>query len=170
MVYQQGSTDSRRSGHANGRWMGTRIGGVAFAVAALVTALVAMPAGAAFPGTNGRISFHRFLPDKDGPDLGGLEIFSAGPDGSGEQRLTFSSDGRSSVFSDWSPDGAQVAFDSDRIDQDGLEDVVQVYTMPWNGETFGLQQLTVGPGFHGDLPGPPKVLGPSHDDVGVPWN
>jgi Tol biopolymer transport system component len=150
VAYQQGSTDSRRSGHANGRWMSTRIAGVAFAVAALVTAVVAMPAGATFPGTNGRISFHRFLPDKDGPDLGGEEIFSAGPDGSGEQRLTFSNDGRSSVFSDWSPDGSQVAFDSDRIDQDGLEDVVQVYTMPWNGETFGLQQLTVGPGFHGD--------------------
>jgi Tol biopolymer transport system component len=150
MVYQRGSTDSRRSGHASRRWMGTRIAGVAFAVAALVTAAVAMPAGATFPGTNGRISFWRFLEDKDGPGLGGVEIHSAGPDGSGEQRLTFSNDGRSSVFSDWSPDGSQIAFDSDRIDQDGLEDVVQVYTMPWNGETFGLQQLTVGPGFHGD--------------------
>jgi Tol biopolymer transport system component len=43
-----------------------------------------------------------------------------------------------------------IAFDSDRIDQDGRDDVVQVYVMPWNGETFGLTQLTVGPGFHGD--------------------
>jgi Tol biopolymer transport system component len=120
------------------------------AAAAIVAVAVAMPASATFSGTNGRITFHRFLPDKDGPDLGGLEIFSAKPDGTDEQRLTFSSDGRSSVFSDWSPDGSQIAFDSDRIDQDGRDDVVQVYVMPWNGESFGLQQLTVGAGFHGD--------------------
>ena len=150
MVYGQGSLDTPGPAHANWGRKGIRAAGVALALAALVTAGVAMPAGATFPGKNGRISFWRFIPDKDGPDLGGLEIFSAGPDGSSEQRLTFSNDGRSSVFSDWSPDGSQIAFDSDRIDQDGLEDVVQVYVMPWNGETFGLQQLTVGPGFHGD--------------------
>ena len=53
-------------------------------------------------------------------------------------------------MSDWSPDGSRIAFDSDRIDKDGRDDVVQIYTMPWNGETHGLTQLTVGPGFHGD--------------------
>ena len=110
----------------------------------------APPAGATFAGPNGRITFARFLPDKDGPGLGGLEIFSARPDGTDEHRLTFSGGGRTSFFSDWSPDGSQIAFDSDRIDQDGRDDVVQIYVMPWNGETFGLQQLTVGPGFHGD--------------------
>jgi Tol biopolymer transport system component len=120
------------------------------AAAALVMAAVAAPTNATFSGTNGRITFARFLPDKDGPGLGGLEIFSAKADGSDPQRLTFSGDGRSSVFSDWSPNGSQIAFDSDRIDQDGRDDVVQIYLMPWNGETFGLQQLTIGPGFHGD--------------------
>jgi Tol biopolymer transport system component len=119
------------------------------AAAGLVTA-VATPASATFAGPNGRITFARFLPDKDGPGLGGKEIFSAKPDGTDEQRLTFSSEGRNSVFSDWSPNGSQIAFDSDRIDQQGRDDVVQIYVMPWNGESFGLQQLTVGPGFHGD--------------------
>lgn len=36
--------------------------------------------------------------------------------------------------------------------------MVQVYIMPWNGETFGLQQLTVGPGFHGDPAWSPSGL------------
>ena len=61
-----------------------------------------------------------------------------------------SNPGRFSQFSDWSPNGQEIAFDSDRVDRDGHEDAVQIYTMPWNGETFGLAQLTVGPGFHGD--------------------
>ncbi len=118
--------------------------------ASVIAAATVRPASATFSGTNGRITFHRFLPDKDGPDLSGVEIFSAKSDGSDEQRLTFSGDGRSSALSDWSPEGSRVAFDSDRIDQDGQNDVVQIYLMPWNGESFGLQQLTVGPGFHGD--------------------
>jgi Tol biopolymer transport system component len=132
------------------------------AAAAVLAMAVAMPASATFSGTNGRITFARFLPDKDGPDQGGLEIFSAKPDGSDEQRLTFSNDGRTSFLSDWSPDGAQIAFDSDRIDQDGQDDVVQVYLMPWNGESFGLHQLTVGPGFHGD-----PAWSPNGDQIAI---
>ena len=130
--------------------MSLRHGLASLAAVALVTAALAAPAAATFGGTNGRITFARFLPDKDGPGLGGLEIFSAASGGSDVQRLTYSNDGRSSVFTDWSPDGSQIAFDSDRIDQDGRDDVVQIYLMPWNGETSGLQQLTVGPGFHGN--------------------
>jgi Tol biopolymer transport system component len=120
------------------------------ATIALLLVAVAAPVEATFSGPVGRITFFRFLPDKDGPGLGAPEIFSAMPDGSHARRLTFSKDGRSSVFSDWSPDGSKVAFDSDRIDQDGRDDVVQIYVMPWNGESHGLKQLTVGPGFHGD--------------------
>lgn len=150
MGHQRGRTNSGTSTHPNERLKGIRVAWTAFLAVALLTPVVAIPAGATFPGTNGRITFHRFLFDKDGPDLSGAEIFSARPDGTDEQRLTFSNDGRGSVFSDWSPDGRHIVFDSDRIDRDGLEDVVQVYVMPWNGETFGLTQLTVGPGFHGD--------------------
>jgi hypothetical protein len=79
MAYQKGSTDSGKSTHPNGRWKGNRVAWIAIVAVALVTLVVAMPAGATFPGSNGRISFWRFLEDKDGPGLGGVEIFSAGP-------------------------------------------------------------------------------------------
>ena len=122
---------------------------------ALLSVALAAPADATFGGKAGRISFARELVDKDGPGLTGLEIFSAKANGKDVERLTWSNDGRTSFMSDWSPDGNRIAFDSDRIDKDGREDVVQIYTMPWNGETHGLTQLTVGPGFHGD---PVKLL------------
>jgi Tol biopolymer transport system component len=114
------------------------------ALALLVAGALAAPAFATFGGSNGRISFFRFVEETNSG-----EIFSAAPDGTDVQQLTSNPD-RFSQFSDWSPNGQEIAFDSDRVDQDGRDDVVQVYTMPWNGETFGLTQLTVGPGFHGD--------------------
>jgi TolB protein len=119
---------------------------VILAAAGMVLMFVLMtPAEATFPGANGRITFHRFLEDKNG-----VEIFSAAPNGTDQQQLTDSGEDRSAALSDWSPNGLQIAFDSDRVDKDGLEDVVQVYVMPWNGEAHGLKQLTVGEGFHGD--------------------
>lgn len=57
MAYPQGSTASLTSADSGKRWK-LRAAAVSFAAAALVTALVALPAGATFPGTNGRIS-HR---------------------------------------------------------------------------------------------------------------
>lgn len=102
-------------------------------------------ANATFSGSNGRISFTRFIGANDGS-----ELFSAAANGSDVQQLTDSPGDRSAVFSDWSPDGNTIAFDSDRVDGGGLDDVVQVYLMPWNGESHGLVQVTTGEGFHGD--------------------
>jgi Tol biopolymer transport system component len=107
-------------------------------------------ADATFPGVNGRISFHRFLESQTNPDRGTFQIFSSLPDGSDVQQLTFPVKRSSSVFSDWSPDASQIAFDSDRTDQDGRKHVVQIYLMSSEGEEAGVKQLTVGPGFHGD--------------------
>ena len=130
------------------RWVAI-VATILFVASGVVAAVGVEPAGATFAGKNGRITFDRFLPNKDGPDVGGLEIFSTRPDGT-ERRLTFSKNGRSSFLSDWSPDGSQIAFSSDRIDRAGREDVVQVYVMSRRGENSGLRQLTVGPGFHAD--------------------
>jgi Tol biopolymer transport system component len=113
------------------------------AAAALVMAFVAAPANATFGGTNGRITFARLVDATNG-----FEIFSAPPSGISPTQLTTSGQDHSSIFSDWSPDGSKIAFDSDRIDQDSLTDVVQIYTMAWDGS--GVTQLTTGEGFHGD--------------------
>jgi hypothetical protein len=89
-----------------------RMPAVCAVVAAVGLAVAfATPASAMFAGPNRRITFARFLPDKDGPGLSGGEIFSAKPDGTDEQRLTYSSGGRTSFFSDRSPDGSQIAPD-----------------------------------------------------------
>ena len=141
---------------------------------ALLLAALAAPATATFSGRNGRITFYRYVPATNG-----VEIFSAKPDGSAVTQLTSSGQDHSAVFSDWSPDGTKIAFDSDRTND------VQIYVMPWNGEAHGLKQLTVGPGFHGDPAwspdgkwiaiesdwGSPALEGiwiiPSHDNDGV---
>jgi TolB protein len=111
------------------------------ALPAAVIAAVAAPSSATFPGPDGLISFARIVPKTKS-----LEIFTARPDGTGIQQLT-SNPRRVSFDSDWSPDGQTIAFDSDRVDVDGLKRVVQVYVM--NADGTGVTQLTRGPGFHG---------------------
>lgn len=82
-----------------------RLGLSVLALAALLVYLVtsAGSAYAAFPGSNGRITFARF-----NPAIGDFQIFAANPDGSHEIQLTTAS----SVISDWSPDGSKIAFDT----------------------------------------------------------
>lgn len=121
-------------------------------VAVVVASIVAIPSSATFSGTNGRITFHRFVPNLNPDTFGGLEIFSAKADGSDVTRLTFSgfdADGNahSSVFSDWSPNGSKIAFDSDRTSTPTNFEV-QIFVMNWDGTAQ--TQLTTGPGFHGD--------------------
>lgn len=108
--------------------------------------LPALPAQATYSGTNGRISFYRVAGAT-------FEVYSAAADGTDVVRLTHSGvdgDGnpRGAVFSDWSPDGSRLAFESDRVDADQDQDVVQVYVMDADGGN--VRQVTAGPGFHGD--------------------
>ena len=117
--------------------MGRRFAIVIGVAAAGVMALGAASASATFPGTDGLISFARFVPKTES-----FEIFTARPDGSDAQQLT--SDPRRFTFvPDWSPDGEMIAFESDRAGGAGR---VQIYVM--NADGSGLTQLTTGPGFH----------------------
>ena len=63
------------------------------------------PAGAAFPGANGKIVF---TSDRDGNS----EIYVMNPDGSGQTRLT--NNGAIDADPVWSPDGTKIAFWSER--------------------------------------------------------
>ncbi len=104
----------------------------------LVAAVVAAagprpePAGAAFPGANGKIAF---ASDRDGD----YEIYVMNADGTGVTRLTNSpgEDGGTA----WSPDGTKIAFASDR---DGN---YETYVM--NADGTGVTQLTTHPGVDG---------------------
>src|SRR4029077_1439789 len=113
-------------------------------LAGMVMYLVATagPAYATFPGTNGRISFTRFVPATNGN-----EIFSIRADGGDEQQLTFAPPGHTSLFSDWSPTGSRITFDSDRFNN-GTDDVVDIFTMKADGSD--VVQLTSHAGFNGE--------------------
>src|SRR5262249_25132493 len=108
------------------------------AVVATAAAFAALPSSATFRGTNGRITYALDVPGQNG-----LDIYSAKADGSDIQRLTTSGQSHTSFFSDWSPNGLLIAFDSDRT-----EDGVQLWVMDWDGENQ--RQLTIDEGFHGD--------------------
>lgn len=111
-------------------------------IAALtMCAALATPSSATFPGMDGRISFFRFIERTDS-----VEIFTSRPDGGDLKKLT-TNPKQASVWSDWSPDGSKIAFDSDRLDIDGRKHAVQTYLM--NADGSGQIQLTRGPGFHG---------------------
>ena len=86
-------------------------------------------AKAAYPGTNGRISFSA-SPCCAGP------IWTMNPDGSDVSPLT------SGLISDWSPDGRKIAFDDDRTGQ------VELFTM--NADGSDQRQVTHLDGVTGD--------------------
>jgi TolB protein len=103
---------------------------------AVVAALaLAAPALASFPGQNGRISFARY------DDAGFEQIWTANPDLTAAEQLT-AEPGANSISSSWAPDGARIAFDSDRSGTG-----VDVFTM--NPDGSDVQKLTDA-GFNGE--------------------
>ena len=89
-----------------------RIGYVATMLATgLLVVGGATPAGATFPGENGRIAFESAMVTKNNPE-GDSEIFTMNPDGSGLRQLTRNEDRDTSPV--FSPTGGRIAFESSR--------------------------------------------------------
>jgi Tol biopolymer transport system component len=101
---------------------------LSMAIGAIGLAATSPPAGATFPGTNGRIAFASDAA-RD------LDIWTMNPDGSGAVNVT---DPAGAPGFDrepaWSPDGTKIAFRS------GATDAAEIYTM--NADGTGLTQLT----------------------------
>lgn len=130
-----------------------------FCICCALLVAMTLPAHATFPGKNGRITFTRFVPDNNGN-----EVFSIRADGSDEKQLTFDPPGRTSLFSDWSPDGSRIAIDSDRSG-----DGVDIFTMKSDGT--GIVQLTSHIGFNGEpeySPDGTKIAFESDRGLGFP--
>jgi tricorn protease-like protein len=108
-------------------------------LAACLLALVGTtkPAGATFPGVNGKIAFSR---DRGGDSDGDAEIYRMNADGSHLTRLTNNS--VDDTQPDWSPDGTKIAFMSGVHKGSNLE----IYTM--NADGSEQTRLTNDP--HGD--------------------
>jgi Tol biopolymer transport system component len=113
--------------HEQGR-KAARVGGAISAVAlgAVVAAVAAAPAGAAFPGDNGRIVFQS---NRDGHP----EIYSMSPDGTNEVRLTNNPQGNRQPS--YSPDGRKIVFVSHRNvnPRNPGEGVSEIYVMNPDG-------------------------------------
>src|SRR3954454_12107889 len=92
---------------------------IAATVALAAVAATSSPAGAAYPGSDGRIAFG--MMDGAGPD-----IYSALPNGHGLKRLT--TDPGFDACAAYSPDGNRLAFCSDR------SGAFEVWTMRANGK------------------------------------
>src|SRR5688572_24128844 len=78
---------------------------------ALLLLLAAEPAGAAFPGENGKIVFVSNRLSADSPE-GDEEIYTMDPDGNDVTRLT--TNAARDFAPAFSPDGSKIAFVSDR--------------------------------------------------------
>jgi Tol biopolymer transport system component len=113
---------------ARGVHMRSRSLVVSMAIGAIALAVASAPAGAAFPGTNGRVAF------VSNP-TGDRDILTMNPDGSGIVNVT--GDPGAPGFAlepDYSPDGTKIAFRA------GRENAAEIYTV--NADGTGLTQLT----------------------------
>src|SRR5215216_600812 len=115
--------------HSFGWLAAAAAAGVLVAVGMLLLTIVGMvePAGAAFPGKNGKIVFRC-----------GTEICTMNPNGQGVETLTNNSVG--DALPDWSPGGGKIAFVSTREGNN-----TDIYTMNANGQ--GVDNLTKNPGL-----------------------
>jgi dipeptidyl aminopeptidase/acylaminoacyl peptidase len=92
-----------------------------YIVVLAVLSVAATPAGAAFPGGDGKFAFYR-----------SGDIWTMNPDGSGVTQITTAAG--NDLFPVWSPDGSQIAFQSNR---DGN---YEIYVM--NADGSGTARLT----------------------------
>jgi dipeptidyl aminopeptidase/acylaminoacyl peptidase len=110
-----------------------QLGAVATAAGALVAVGLLMlmvvmveagPAGAAFPGKNGRIAYSSY----DGPfPKGDFEIHTINPNGSGKTRLTHNNTDEFDLS--YSPDGKRIVYSG----QDGPKGDLEIYTINARG-------------------------------------
>lgn len=105
---------------------------VQFSLLSALLSFVVIPARATFPGANGRIAFGRY-----NPSINGWQLYTANPDGTDVQPLTFVS----SFLSDWRADGKRIVFDF--ADSDGNEQIATI-----NPDGSNMQQITFGQGIH----------------------
>ena len=115
--------------------------GVAMALIVLVIG-VAPPATATFPGRNGRIAFSS---DRGGG--GDAEIYTMRPQGGGVIQVTDAPG--NSIFSDWTPDGRKIVFDSDRVTGGCSEQRCNVEIFITNVNGSDVRRLTRSPAFEG---------------------
>ena len=114
--------------------------GVAMMLIALVIG-VAPRASATFPGRNGRIAFSS--------DRGGdLEIYTMRPQGGGIVQVTNAPG--NSIFSDWTPDGRRIVFDSDRVTKGCGPEACNVEIFIANADGTGLRRITRSPSSDGE--------------------
>ncbi len=111
-----------------------------FIVALAVLGTLAETVAATPPGTNGSITFRRYL----GPDRTIGAIFTVAPDGTGERQLSQPPEGASDDFPDFAADGSFVAFQR-------CQDFCKLFTVRADGS--GVRQ--VGPGCE-DGQAPPR--------------
>jgi Tol biopolymer transport system component len=104
--------------------------------------LAAIPAGADFPGKNGRIAFMKL------DDAGLWQIWVASRDLSSQAQVT--SEPANSGWPVWAPGGSRIAFDTDRADPDPNDSraINDVFTM--NPDGTDLVDLTHSIGFSAD--------------------
>lgn len=113
------------AGHSNAARSWRLGSGIALAVVVACGALTlypsAGPASAAFPGSNGKIAFDRYLSGSGPSERKAVYVMK--PDGSGLRRLTIGSE------PNWSADGKKVVFS--RRSKGGIQ---SIYVMNANGE------------------------------------